>query len=34
VVSEEYEGKINLSTDELESLIQDITDTEYDIAFE
>jgi Transcription elongation factor len=34
VVSEQYQGKINLSTDELESLIEDITGTSYDIAFE
>ena len=34
VVPEEYEGKINLSIDELESLIQKITGTDYEIAFE
>jgi transcription antitermination factor NusA-like protein len=34
VVSEEYEGKINLSVDELEKLISDITGTSYEIAFE
>ena len=34
VVPEEYEGKINLSIDELESLIQKITGTDYEISFE
>jgi transcription antitermination factor NusA-like protein len=34
VVSEEYEGKINLSIDELEQLISDITGTDYEISFE
>ena len=34
VVNEEYEGKINLSIDELQQLISDITGSNYEIAFE
>ena len=34
VVPAEYEGKINLSIEELESLISDITGNDYEIAFE
>jgi transcription antitermination factor NusA-like protein len=34
VVDEEYEGKINMSTDELEEAIEKITDTYYQISFE
>ena len=34
VVPDEYEGKINLSIEELEKLISDITGNSYEIAFE
>ncbi len=34
VVSEEYEGKINLSIEELQTLITAITGTDYEISFE
>ena len=34
VVSEEYEGKINMSVEELEDIIQTITDTYYQLSFE
>jgi transcription antitermination factor NusA-like protein len=34
VVDEDYEGKINLSTDEFEEIVERITGTEYKLAFE
>ncbi|MFB6099869.1 MAG: hypothetical protein ABEK16_01220 [Candidatus Nanohalobium sp.] len=34
VVDEEFEGKINMSTDELEDIIEKITGTYYQISFE
>jgi transcription antitermination factor NusA-like protein len=34
VVDEEYEGKINMSTDELEDIIEKITGTYYQLNFE
>jgi len=34
VVSDEYEGKINLSEDEFEEIIEEITDTRYELSFE
>lgn len=34
VVSNEYDGKINLSTEEFEEIIEEITETNYRLAFE
>ncbi|MFB6147528.1 MAG: hypothetical protein ABEJ66_01455, partial [Candidatus Nanohaloarchaea archaeon] len=34
VVDEEYEGKINLSEDEFEDVVERVTGTEYKLAFE
>ncbi|MFB6203591.1 MAG: hypothetical protein ABEK01_03820 [Candidatus Nanohaloarchaea archaeon] len=34
VVDESYEGKINLSTDEFEQVIQEVTGTSYELSFE
>jgi len=34
VVDEEYEGKINLSTDEFEEIINEVTGTNYQLSFE
>jgi len=34
VVDEEYEGKINMSQEEFEEVIQEITETEYQLSFE
>ena len=34
VVSDEYEGKINISIDEFEEVIGDITGTNYELSFE
>ncbi|MFB6158591.1 MAG: hypothetical protein ABEJ95_02910 [Candidatus Nanohalobium sp.] len=34
VVDEEYEGKINMSVEELEDIIKTITDTYYQLSFE
>ncbi len=34
VVSDEYSGKINLSTDEFEDIIAEITEEEYQLSFE
>ncbi|MFB6214050.1 MAG: transcription elongation factor NusA [Candidatus Nanohaloarchaea archaeon] len=34
VVDEDYEGKINLSEDEFEAIVERITGTEYKLAFE
>ncbi|MFB6242074.1 MAG: hypothetical protein ABEJ36_04730, partial [Candidatus Nanosalina sp.] len=34
VVDESYEGKINLSTDEFEDIIEEVTGTDYQISFE
>jgi transcription antitermination factor NusA-like protein len=34
VVSDEYEGKINISVEEFEDVIEEITDTSYELSFE
>lgn len=34
VVDEEYNGKINLSTDEFEQIVEEVTGEEYELAFE
>ena len=34
VVSEDYEGKINLSTDEFEEIIEEVTGSRYELSFE
>ncbi len=34
VVDESYEGKINLSTEEFEDIIEEVTGTDYELSFE